>query len=141
MAQSSIVHGCLVEIDGTGVLIVGDPESGKTTVCLELARLGHDFIADDAVAISANALDVTGSAPAETASVVAIRGVGFRRLTPRRASVPIGLVIELIADGPNPATLSDSLRSVRRCTIRRITASETAAVIESLVKRSSHAAA
>ena len=73
----SIIHGCLVKIDECGVLIVGESGSGKTTICLELARRGHTFIADDAVEIEHLDDKITGRSPDATAGKVAIRRKGI----------------------------------------------------------------
>lgn len=134
MADSSIVHGCLVEIEGKGVLIVGESGVGKTAVCVELAQGGHDFIADDAVAILVNGHEIIGSAPAVTASMAAVRGAGLRRLRPRRVSTPIALVIDLYVDRPpRPDTVpEDRLRSLPRHSVRFIGTDRVARIIESI---------
>lgn len=76
----SIIHGCLVKIDECGVLIVGESGSGKTTICLELAKRGHTFIADDAVEIERINGKVTGRSPDTIAGKVAIRGKGIAEI-------------------------------------------------------------
>ncbi len=141
MAESSIVHGCLVEIEGTGILIVGDPEVGKTSVCLELARLGHDFIADDAVEIRRTGSEIVGSSPAVTRSMLAVRGVGIRSMKCERDSTEIALIVELLIDEPTvlPLILDNLLLSIPRRTLRSAVLTETAGGIEALARSSSEA--
>jgi HPr kinase/phosphorylase len=45
------VHGILLKMFGLGVLIQGDSGAGKTTVGVMLVRMGHTWIADDAIEI------------------------------------------------------------------------------------------
>jgi HPr kinase/phosphorylase len=45
------VHGVLLKMFGLGVLIQGDSGAGKTTVGVMLVRMGHTWIADDAIDI------------------------------------------------------------------------------------------
>ena len=142
MAENSIVHGCLVEIEGTGVLIVGDPGVGKTSVCLELARLGHDFIADDAVEIRRSGNEIAGTSPAATRSMLAVRGVGIRSMKCERDSAEIALIVELLNDESTvPPLIPDNLLlSIPRRTIRSTVVTETAGVIEASARSLSEAA-
>jgi serine kinase of HPr protein (carbohydrate metabolism regulator) len=45
------VHGVMLKMFGLGVLIRGDSGAGKTTVGVMLVRMGHTWIADDAIEI------------------------------------------------------------------------------------------
>ena len=100
MHNRAIIHGCLVAIDDVGVLIVGDAGIGKTTVCLELERLGHNFIADDAVLIRRIYNEIIGSAPRETIGRVARRGIGSLNRVPKGSelSCSIDLIVHLISN-------------------------------------------
>lgn len=42
-------HGVLMNIDGFGILIIGQPAVGKSSLALELLHQGHQLIADDIV--------------------------------------------------------------------------------------------
>ena len=97
MRDLAIIHGCLVSIEGVGVLIVGDSGVGKTTICLELERLGHNFIADDAVLIRLINSELVGSAPPETTGLLANRGFKVvKRITMGlELSCSIDLIVEL----------------------------------------------
>ncbi len=49
------VHGVLLKMFGLGVLIQGDSGAGKTTVGVMMVRMGHTWIADDAIDITKRA--------------------------------------------------------------------------------------
>lgn len=72
------IHGCLVDIYGTGVFIRGESGIGKSETTLELIRRGHRLIADDAVEIH-KASDATlfGKAPKNIKNFIELRGVGI----------------------------------------------------------------
>ncbi|MDI9506372.1 MAG: HPr(Ser) kinase/phosphatase [Clostridiales bacterium] len=78
LAPSDTVHGVLVDVFGTGILITGDSGVGKSETALELVRRGHRLVADDLVCIkrvSSNRL--VGEAPAAIRHFMEIRGVGI----------------------------------------------------------------
>ncbi len=133
MHNRAIIHGCLVAIDGVGVLIVGDAGVGKTSVCLELERVGHNFIADDAVLLRTICNDLIGSAPVETAGSIAIRGVGVVKRLPRGPELltSVDLIVELVADDETKLELptNEMLTSIPR--IRFNANGSTAKLIES----------
>ncbi|MCB4792481.1 MAG: HPr(Ser) kinase/phosphatase [Elusimicrobia bacterium] len=51
MAESTTMHGVLVNVYGLGVLIVGDAGIGKSECALELIKRNHMLVADDIVQI------------------------------------------------------------------------------------------
>ncbi|WAM02058.1 hypothetical protein ONA02_05610 [Mycoplasmopsis felis] len=57
------VHGCLVLIGGTGVLIIGQSGAGKSEAALELVQRGRVLISDDSVLIRDNGNIFIGSSP------------------------------------------------------------------------------
>lgn len=78
-AQQQTVHGVLVEVAGSGVLIQGDSGVGKSETALELIERGHRLVADDAVVIKCvGGNDLVGSG---TNKVIGhhmeIRGLGI----------------------------------------------------------------
>ncbi len=48
MAEREIIHGVMMDVHGTGVLITGDASVGKSELALELISRGHILVADDA---------------------------------------------------------------------------------------------
>ena len=49
LAESTSVHGVMLEVIGIGVMITGDAAVGKSELALELITRGHRLIADDMV--------------------------------------------------------------------------------------------
>lgn len=48
-AKSKTIHGVLVEVYGTGILLIGNSGVGKSETALELIERGHRLVADDIV--------------------------------------------------------------------------------------------
>ena len=95
-------HGCLVEVYGEGILILGDSGVGKSETAMELVNRGHRLIADDAVEIKkVSARSLVGSAPDAIKHFIELRGIGIvnvRRLFGTGAvndSEKIDLVIKM----------------------------------------------
>ena len=95
-------HGCLVEIYGEGILLLGDSGVGKSETTIELIKRGHRLIADDAVEIKrVSDKTLLGSAPELIKHYVELRGIGVvdvRRLFGMGAvkeAEKINLVIQL----------------------------------------------
>lgn len=76
--------------DGSAVLIVGPPGSGKSDLALRLLTRGFDLVADDQVVIA----DGIASCPQELAGLLEARGIGIVRV-PYRPQARLALVIEL----------------------------------------------
>jgi HPr kinase/phosphorylase len=95
-------HGCLVEVYGEGILLLGDSGVGKSETTIELIKRGHRLIADDAVEIKrVSDKTLVGSAPELIKHYVELRGIGIvdvRRLFGMGAvkeTEKINLVIQL----------------------------------------------
>jgi HPr kinase/phosphorylase len=78
-APERTMHGVLVEVWGTGVLIMGESGVGKSESALELVERGHSLIADDAVNVKCMGGNILMGTP--TAKVIGhhmeIRGIGI----------------------------------------------------------------
>ena len=48
LAEREIVHGVMMDVHGTGILITGNASVGKSELALELVSRGHILVADDA---------------------------------------------------------------------------------------------
>lgn len=48
LAEKEIIHGVMMDVHGTGVLITGNASVGKSELALELISRGHILVADDA---------------------------------------------------------------------------------------------
>lgn len=78
LAPQTRVHGVLLNINGTGVLIKGASGIGKSEVALELIKKGHSLIADDAIILKKLDDDeLIGEAPELLKNRMEIRGIGI----------------------------------------------------------------
>lgn len=72
------VHGVLMDIYGTGTLIIGSSGIGKSETALELIKRGHILVSDDLVEIyESTAGNLVGSAPKILRRFLEIRGIGI----------------------------------------------------------------
>lgn len=77
LAPTTTVHGVLVDVYGSGVLIMGDSGIGKSETALELVKRGHRLVADDAVEIQQTGDGLIGSSPDLIRHLLEIRGLGI----------------------------------------------------------------
>lgn len=102
LARSVSVHGELLMIYGTGVLICGESGMGKSEIALELIRRGHQLIADDRVDCSRIHNQIVGTSPQLLEGMLELRGVGVINISRmygvgavgRRANVDIQITLE-----------------------------------------------
>lgn len=107
----STLHGVMLEIHDTGVLILGDSGTGKSELALTLLFQGAKLIADDAPQFE---LDSDGQLIASAADnlrgMLAIRDVGIikieRHFGPEAIAdcAPVDIAIELTRDAPQEIT-------------------------------------
>jgi HPr kinase/phosphorylase len=89
------IHASCVARDGAGVLLLGEPGSGKSDLALRLLEVGFALVADDRV-------DITGGvarAPDALAGLLEVRGLGILRLA-HVSAARIVLAVELDVDVP-----------------------------------------
>ena len=98
------IHGVLLDIHSTGVLLIGKSGVGKSEVALDLLQRGHRLVADDVVVMRFRPpATVVGEANAILKFHMEIRGLGIINIedifgvTAVRESQRVDLVIELIA--------------------------------------------
>ncbi|QLK85535.1 HPr(Ser) kinase/phosphatase [Staphylococcus sp. 17KM0847] len=78
LANSTSIHGVLVDVYGVGVLITGDSGVGKSETALELVKRGHRLVADDNVEIKEVVKDeLIGKPPKIIEHLLEIRGLGI----------------------------------------------------------------
>lgn len=75
--RPAIVHGVFVSVLGCGVLIIGEPRTGKSECALELISKGHKLIADDVVEVEKSGGRLFGKAPDRFAGLLEVRGLGI----------------------------------------------------------------
>jgi HPr kinase/phosphorylase len=97
------MHGSAAARDGAGVLILGPPGAGKSSLVLRLLDRGFSLIADDQVLI-ANGI---ACAPDSLAGLLEVRGLGLIRLPCVAARLVLAVQLGAGARLPLPARLPD----------------------------------
>ena len=78
LAPRETMHGVLVNVYGSGLLITGESGVGKSETAIELVKRGHQLVADDVVDIRRVSDDrLVGESPELVRHVMEIRGVGI----------------------------------------------------------------
>jgi HPr kinase/phosphorylase len=76
-APSVTLHGCMVDMRGVGVLIVGKSGAGKSETAIGLLERGASLVADDMVRIKYVGGDLMATAPDLSRGYMEIRGIGI----------------------------------------------------------------
>src|SRR5687768_18351487 len=71
------LHGVLVRVLDTGILLIGESGIGKSECALDLVTKGHPLVADDVVEVFVDSDRLFGRAPALTYELLEIRGLGI----------------------------------------------------------------
>ena len=79
-AAPILVHATAIAIDGRAVLLRGPSGAGKSDLALRLIDTGARLVADDQVELRRAGEHVLITAPAETAGLMEVRGVGILRV-------------------------------------------------------------
>jgi len=78
LAPRLSMHGVLVEVNGEGILILGESGVGKSETALEIVKRGHRLIADDQVEVRrVSETTLLGRAPDIIRHLIEIRGIGI----------------------------------------------------------------
>lgn len=82
-APKTSLYGTMIEVNGLGVLIEGDPGLGKSETALGLIKRGCALIADDLTCIKKDVANnlLFGSASESTAGFMEIRGIGIMNVS------------------------------------------------------------
>jgi HPr kinase/phosphorylase len=81
-APSVMVHGCMIDTRGVGVLLIGGSGSGKSETAIGLIERGSSLVADDLVKITYVGGELMATAPKpELRSFLEIRGIGIIDVT------------------------------------------------------------
>jgi len=76
-APSVTLHGCMVDMRGVGVLIIGKSGSGKSETAIGLLERGAALVADDMVRVKYVGGELVASAPDLSRGYMEIRGIGI----------------------------------------------------------------
>ena len=90
-----LVHGTCIEVDGIGVLIIGEPGAGKSDVALRLLDAGARLVADDYLWLEASDGELVAAVPETIAGLLEVRGLGIVRHSYRDTSI-VKLCVELV---------------------------------------------
>ncbi len=76
-ADSTTLHGCMVDVRGVGVLLTGNAGIGKSEISLGLVERGASLVADDMVRIRNLGGELIATAPKLSSGYIEIRGLGI----------------------------------------------------------------
>jgi HPr kinase/phosphorylase len=76
-APSVTLHGCMVDMRGVGILIVGKSGSGKSETAVGLIERGASLVADDMVRIKKVGSELIANSPDLSRGYLEIRGIGI----------------------------------------------------------------
>ncbi len=78
LAETTRIHGVLMDIYGVGVVITGKSGIGKSETAVELIKRGHLLVADDTIEVKRIGHDyIVGAAPELTRHMIEVRGIGI----------------------------------------------------------------
>ncbi len=80
-AESTTVHGCMLDLRGIGILICGKSGVGKSEAALGLIERGGALVADDMVQIRNIGGELVTSAPEMSREFLEVRGLGLVNVT------------------------------------------------------------
>lgn len=87
-------HATCVAYSGRGVLIMGEPGTGKSSLALRLIDRGAMLVADDYALLSREGQSLIATVPESIAGLLEVRGVGISR-QPYRRRAEIALAVRL----------------------------------------------
>ncbi len=114
LADREIIHGVMMDVNGTGVLITGDAKVGKSELALELISRGHTLVADDAPEfrrIAPGTLECT--CPPLLQDFLEVRGLGILNIARMygdahtRSRKVLRFIVHLQVVRQKPANVSD----------------------------------
>ena len=92
------IHSTCVQINGKGILILGIPGAGKTSLALQLMDRGARLVADDQIFLTLSADNtLIATSPPAIEGMMEIRGVGLCSF-PSLKNTTIKLCVEICED-------------------------------------------
>lgn len=83
-----LLHASCVALGGAGLLLLGAPGAGKSSLALRLMERGWSLVADDQVRLAAGESGLIASPPEALAGMIELRGLGLFEALP---CAPAGL--------------------------------------------------
>ena len=118
--RHAVLHGVLVHVHGTGLLIEGKPGAGKSALALELIARGHALVSDDVVEVVRPAPGILiGRCPGVIGGYLETRGLGVLdvgRMHGRRAvraQARLDLILRLAPGRARPLKAAERLAGRR----------------------------
>lgn len=93
-AGSVRLHATCVELEATGVILLGPSGSGKSDLALRLVDAGARLVGDDRLEVERRGDLLFGRPAAALAGLLEVRGFGIVKL-PWRPESPLGLAVTL----------------------------------------------
>lgn len=108
-----LLHASSVARDGEAVLLLGPPGAGKSDLVLRLIREGWRLVADDQVALAAEAGALQAAPPPALRGLLEVRGLGIFRDLEVVAPARLRLAAQLMPRAeiprlPEPATWAEA---------------------------------
>jgi HPr kinase/phosphorylase len=109
-AVKNPIHGTVVDVAGSGVLLRGPSGAGKSDLGLRLIDRGAVLIADDRVCLRRGSRGLVASSPDNIYGLIEVRGLGLMSIPAAKFSL-VKLVVDLVAAAdvprlPVPQTLT-----------------------------------
>ena len=95
--SSQYVHGTTVEIEGSGVLLLGEPGVGKSDLALRLIEHGALLVSDDQTIINLHKGGLWAFAPEPIEGQIQIRQIGIQHV-PFVKHSPLLFAVQLTLD-------------------------------------------
>jgi len=102
---TTTIHGCMVDVQGIGVLIVGPSGVGKSESVIGLLQRGGSLVADDVVRLRLNEeREIVATSPEITRTMIEVRGLGLLNVARLfgvgsvRLSKRLDLIVRLVPD-------------------------------------------
>lgn len=106
--MSQLIQASCVAIGGRGLLILGPPGSGKSSLALALIDRGASLIGDDGVRIAAQDGLLRAAPPPNIAGLLEVRNVGLLTY-PTAADIPLAIAIRLDPDATRLPEVAETL--------------------------------
>ncbi len=113
------IHATCVDIEGSGVLIRGEPGSGKSDLALRLIDEGARLVSDDYTNVEISGKRLVASAPDQIKGLMEIRGVGVVQMGCVK-KVDLSLLVDLVEIGLVERLPEESDEEILGAAIRRI---------------------
>lgn len=97
--MSRLIQASAVAIGGRGMLILGPPGSGKSSLALALIDRGAQLIGDDGVSVAEQGGILVAAPPPRITGLIEVRNIG---LLSRPVSEPVALALALRLDPGAP---------------------------------------